>query len=183
MQSVSFVARAISSIERFEDRLAMSIPMRLSTPFCSKSAWKSVSAIGWPGVHEHLRVFGAPGTSTGHLRTLVPFGLHGLAYAGIRLIMNVAVDSKNARNTASASAGSFTSSSALVIRAIHLSRAACPIANGPCRIRSLGCPRCSIYLCGPPNRNTRKSRIRFSAPARSFAGYIGPRISSPGTWR
>jgi hypothetical protein len=35
---------------------------------------------------------------------------------------------------------------------------------------------------GPPNRKMRKSASRFSAPAKSSGGYIGPRISSCGTW-
>ena len=51
VQSVSLVARAIRSTERLDETFAMSIPIPMSTPFCSNSGWKSASVRGWPGVY------------------------------------------------------------------------------------------------------------------------------------
>ena len=48
--------------------------------------------------------------------------------------------------------------------------AAAPIANGACRIRSRGCPRCSEYVVGPPQYWMRNIRSRSSAAAEFVLG-------------
>jgi uncharacterized protein len=61
-----------------------------------------------------------------------------------RLIINVATESKNARRTSTASAGSAASTTAPSISLIQRSRAAWSMTKGWCRIRNRGCPRSSI---------------------------------------
>ena len=51
---------------------------------------------------------------------------------------------------------------------------------GAWRIRSRGCPRCSLYVVGPPQYCTRNRNSRARAPSRSL-GYIGRRSSSSST--
>ena len=56
------------------------------------------------------------------------------------------------------------------------------ISNGAWRILRLGWPRFSVYVVSAPSLKRRKSLRRSSAPVRSSFGYMGPRMSSVGTF-
>ena len=63
----------------------------------------------------------------------------------------------------------------------HVSRAHVSTGNGAWRIRSLGCPRRSEYVVGPPQYCSRNIRSRSSAGPRSSSGYSALKSGSCAT--
>ncbi len=96
---------------------------------------------------------GGDEAAVAHLREiLAPYPPFSLSSSQESFFRKVVVSSKKVSRTCRTSSGRAACSSARFINSSHRSRATCPIANGACRIRSLGWPRCSMYEGGPPNR-------------------------------